>query len=136
MMSPSEPKPRPVPDADSAPFWAACQAGRLTAQQCSSCGACRWPPRGVCPVCSSWTFDWREVPATGVVRSFVVPHRAFSPAFAAEVPYVVAHVAIDGTAGRVVLVSQLRVDDWQQVRVGQVVDVIFDEAGLPGFTLR
>jgi len=128
--------PRPIPDSDSEPFWEACRDGRLLAQRCTACGVFRWPPRGVCPRCSAWIFAWRELPRTGLIRSFVVPHRAVNPAFAAEVPYVVAHVAIDATNERVVLVSRLHVADWRQVAVGQAVDVIFAADGLPSFKLR
>ena len=68
-----------------------------------------------------------------MVQAFVVPHRAFSPAFASEVPYVVAHVALDGTDGQVVLVSNLADVDWQAVSVGMRVAVFFDQQGLPKF---
>jgi hypothetical protein len=66
----------------------------------------------------------------------------------ARVPYVIVHVALDGTDGRVVpisnlapdgidgrivLVSNLKGCDWQSVRVGMPVTVVFDADGLPRF---
>jgi uncharacterized protein len=62
-----------------------------------------------------------------------VPHRAFNPAFADEVPYSVVHVALDGADGHVVLVSNLEGLDWQALRVGTRVEVFFDERALPKF---
>ena len=129
-------KPVPVPDADSLPFWDGCAAGRLSAQRCATCGRWRWPPRGVCPACGGWTHEWCALPGTGVVQAFVVPHRPFSPGFADEVPYVVVHVALDGTEGQVVLVSNLDADDWTTVRVGLPVVVEFDARSLPRFRVR
>jgi uncharacterized OB-fold protein len=126
-------KPVPTPDADSEPFWAACRAGRLTAQQCSACHRFRWPPRGVCPACGAWSFAWQALSPRGTIQSFVVPHRAFNPAFAGDVPYVVAQVAIDGTSGSVVLIANVRGVDWSMLRVGQTVRVEFDRDGLPEF---
>jgi uncharacterized OB-fold protein len=126
-------KPMPVGDADSQPFWDACREQRLIAQQCDACGRWRWPPRGVCPACASWAFTWRDLPRTGHVESFVVPHRPFSPGFADEVPYVVVHVVMAGTAGRVVLVSNLVGCAWEAVSVGMRVDASFEGDGLPRF---
>jgi uncharacterized OB-fold protein len=129
-------KPLPVADADSQPFWDACREQRLIAQRCDECGRFRWPPRGVCPSCSSWSFTWRQLPLTGTVERYVVPHRAFNPAFADDVPYVVVHVIMDTTAGRVVLVSNLVGCDWRDVKVGMPVEASFDEHGLPKFRPR
>ena len=126
-------KPRPVADPDSAPFWEGCAHGELLAQQCLTCGRFRWPPRGVCPVCSGWRFAWRTLAGTGQVQSFVVPHRPFSPGFADEVPYVVVHAAMDGTDVRVVLVANMPGVAWQDVVVGMPVRVAFDARGLPYF---
>ena len=49
-----------------------------------------------CPFCRHRGGEWIKLPGTGAVQSFVVVHRAFDPAFAGQVPYVVAHVALDG----------------------------------------
>jgi uncharacterized OB-fold protein len=61
------------------------------------------------------------------VQSFVVPHRAFSPAFADRVPYCVVHVAMDGTDGHVVLIANLVDTEWEAVRVGQQVQARFED---------
>jgi uncharacterized OB-fold protein len=125
--------PKPVGDTDSQPFWDACLQQRLVGQRCAACGRFRWPPRGVCPACGSWRFEWLDLPGEGVVQAFAVPHRAFNPAFAERVPYVIVHVALEGTDGRVVLISNLEGCDWQAVRVGMAVRVAWGADGLPKF---
>jgi uncharacterized OB-fold protein len=119
-------KPAPIPDADSLPFWQACRDRRLIAQRCDACGRWRWPPRGFCPNCASSQATWRDLSGTGVVQAYVVVHRAFDPSFAADVPYVIAHVALDGAGGNVVLVSNVIGTPWEDIRVGMPVGVVFD----------
>jgi len=57
-----------------------------------------------------------------------VPHRAFSPAFSDELPYVVAHVTLDGTDGNVVIIGNLLGCQWTDVKVGMPVRVDFEDA--------
>lgn len=127
-------KPLPVSDPDSAMFWAACAEHRLVAQRCSDCGTWRFPPRGVCPACWSWAAEWQPLAGTGTVQSFVVPHRAYSVAFEADLPYVIAHVEMDGTGGTVVLIGNVVGCAWTDVRVGLPVRVVFEDAA-PGVAL-
>lgn len=129
------PAPLPVPDADSAPFWDACRAGRLTAQQCPECARFRWPPMEFCPHCHHHGGYWKDLSGEGVVRSFVVVHRAFDPAFSDKVPYVIAHVGLDGAEG-VNLICNVLADPVDSVAVGQRVAVEFEDMGtvsLPRF---
>ena len=44
--------PQPVPDADTAPFWAATAAGRLAMCRCQSCGLWLQPPLERCRACA------------------------------------------------------------------------------------
>jgi uncharacterized OB-fold protein len=127
--------PLPVADADSDPFWAACREGHLAAQRCPSCGRFRWPPMEFCPWCHHHGGDWVALPGTGTVRSFVVVHRAFDPAFDDRVPYVVAHIALDG-ADSVTIVANVVGHSADAVAVGQRVAVEFVNEGpvtLPRF---
>jgi len=129
------PAPLPVPDADSAPFWDACREGRLSVQRCPACARFRWPPMEFCPSCHHHGGDWTALSGEGVVRSFVVVHRAFDPAFSDRVPYVVAHVALDG-AGDVTLIGNVLSDPADSVAIGQRVAVEFLDMGavsLPRF---
>lgn len=131
----SKPATLPVPDADSEPFWAACREGRLTAQRCPACSRFRWPAMEFCPHCHHHGGDWVTLPGTGTVRSFVIVRRAFDPAFDDRVPYVVAHVALDGAEGVTMLANVLS-DPVEAVSVGQRVAVEFVDMGtvaLPRF---
>jgi uncharacterized OB-fold protein len=61
------------------------------------------------------------------VRSYVVVHRAFDPAFEGKVPYVVAHVALDG-ADEVTIIGNVVANPVDAVFIGQRVAVEFVEA--------
>jgi uncharacterized OB-fold protein len=130
-------KPLPVPDVDSQPFWDTCKAHELSAQRCRSCGEFRWPPQAFCPSCYSWECDWTALEETGTVVSFVVVHYVAIAAFEPDVPYVVAHIVIDGTNDRVVMISNVIGCSWPEVRVGMRVRAVFEdvtpEVTLPKF---
>ncbi|SHK67864.1 hypothetical protein SAMN05443637_11041 [Pseudonocardia thermophila] len=87
--------PVPQPDPDSAPYWQALREHRVVVQRCAACGVHHFPPTPGCPHCGHPDVTWVEVPATGTVYSYVTVHRAFDPAFADQVPYVIATVDLD-----------------------------------------
>ena len=82
-------------DTDDSRFWAEAHNGRLVFQHCDRCEFVRWPAAGTCPECLSRDFTWRAVESTGTVWSYVVYHRAYSPAFADQLPYNVALIELD-----------------------------------------
>lgn len=88
-------KPLPLTTADNAPFWEGCRNGQLLLQRCTACAAWRYPPAPVCPRCAAITASWTPTSRVGRIHSFVIYHRAFHPAYAAEVPYAVALVELD-----------------------------------------
>ena len=56
------PRPIPVPDEVSKPFWDACNEQRLIIQNCKSCDRMQYPPEKLCSSCgSSEDLDWVEV---------------------------------------------------------------------------
>ncbi len=130
-------KPAPVLDLDTRQFWDGCREGELRAQRCAGCGRFRWPPQGFCPGCYSWEHAWTRLSGRGIVKAFSVVHHSTSPAFKAELPYVVALIALDGTDGRVTLTSNVVGCPAEQVVVGMPVEVVFTaisaEATLPQF---
>ena len=88
-------RPVPVPDAATAPYWAAANEGRFVMPRCTQCGRWHFYPRALCPHCSSEKLEWADCSGRGTVYSYTVVHRAPSLAFAAEVPYVVAIVEVE-----------------------------------------
>jgi hypothetical protein len=67
----------------------------------------------------------------------VVVHYVSIPAFQDDVPYVVAHITLDGTDNRVTMISNVIECPWQEVKVGMPVRVVFEdvtpEVTLPKF---
>jgi uncharacterized OB-fold protein len=119
-------KPLPIPDEDTAEFWAGCKARELRAQRCTACGAYRWPPQAICSECYSWDFGWVKLAETGQVTSFVIVHHD-PMAFPDEVPYVMANITIDGTDERVRMRSRLEGVTADTVSVGMPVRVRFED---------
>ena len=55
------PKPIPVPDELSKPFWDACNERRLIVQNCTACDRMQYPPQAMCAGCRSADhLAWRE----------------------------------------------------------------------------
>ena len=71
---------------------------------------------------------------TAKVYSYVVVDHVTTPAFAADAPYVVAHVTLNGTDGKVRMTTNIIDCPWGDVRVGMPVTVVFDDV-TPEFTL-
>jgi uncharacterized OB-fold protein len=131
------PKPVPVPDLDTQPFWDACQEHELRAQRCTGCGRFRWPPQGFCPHCYAWEHEWRLLSGRGTVKSFSVVHHSAVPSFKDDLPYVVAVIALEGTDDGVNITSNIVGCPWEEVKVGMPVEVVFNDlsadATLPQF---
>ncbi|MGN6735483.1 MAG: Zn-ribbon domain-containing OB-fold protein, partial [Candidatus Binatia bacterium] len=74
---------------------------------------------------------------TGTVASFVVVHYVSITSFLEDVPYVVAHITLDGTDQQITMISNVIECPWEQVRVGMPMRVVFDdvtpEVTLPKF---
>jgi uncharacterized OB-fold protein len=120
----------PVPDRDSAPYWAALAQGRLEVQQCRDCGRWSWPARPVCSKCQSEDLVWREVEGTGEVYSWVIAHRPYVPRLADEVPYTIALVRLDEDEGVLIPAALLPGDGVHQgMRVRAVARPLTDTVG-------
>lgn len=87
-------KPIPSPTDATQPFWQGCSSGVLRLRRCSHCDRFRGPSRIVCE-CGQPDFVWADASGRGNVFSYTVLHRAPDPAFRADLPYVVAVVALE-----------------------------------------
>jgi uncharacterized OB-fold protein len=128
----SYPKPVPVLDVETRPFWEACQRGRLTLQRCSDCGHIRFPPTRFCAKCRSVKCEWIESKGRGRVFSWiVVRHPVPRDVYAQDVPYVVALIALDEGVRIPSNIIDCKPED---VSAGMPVSVVF-RAVTPDVTL-
>jgi len=132
-------KPLPSLDGEAdATFWRAAADERLLVQWCGDCGEPQLFPRSWCQYCGSDTVEWEESTGEGHVHTYTVIRRATElPAFADDVPYVVAYVELDEG---VRLCTNVVGCDPDAVEMGMPVEVAFDhvteEIALPKFRPR
>ena len=123
-------KPLPVANAETRPYWQAAANQQLLIQKCKDCGHMQFYPRLICTECSSRAVEWHAASGRGNVKSFTIIRRAVSAAFEADVPYVVAIVALEEGP---TMMSNIVECDPERVHIGMAVGVIFeqrlDEAG-------
>jgi uncharacterized OB-fold protein len=116
-------------------FWQAGAQGKLLIQRCQACRFYLHPPGPVCPRCHSADLQPEAVSGQATVYTYTVIKRAFHPAFAEDLPYIVAIVElVEQAALRVVT----RIVDCpaQSLDIGMKVQVKFvqqDDAWLPMF---
>ena len=82
------PRPFPVPDALSKPFWDACNQGKLMVQYCTMCNRRQFPPQPVCGECG-WEFHltWMEASGRGTIQGFGVTYDTRTRAWAEYQPF-------------------------------------------------
>jgi uncharacterized protein len=85
---------KPTPTPETAPFWAAAAAGRLSIQRCRTCRRHYFYPRSFCPACQSADVEWTDVSGRGRLVSYVINHRPLPPADL-DVPQVIALVELE-----------------------------------------
>lgn len=124
---------RPLPriGPDTQPFWDGARAGVIRLPWCLDCGRTHWPSGPVCPFCLSERIEWRDASGRGVVSTFTIVHKAWFPAFAADIPYNVVQVELaEGPRITASLVGG-------RPRIGMPVEAVFDaitpEVTLPRF---
>jgi uncharacterized OB-fold protein len=118
-------KPLPHVTPLARPFWDGTRLHELRLQRCRACGAFRFPPQVLCRACLAEESDWIATSGRGHVYSFVVQHRPATPAFTADLPYVVAVVELE--EGPLMLTNIIGCPPGD-VRVGLAVEVAFLDA--------
>ena len=118
--------PQPISNADSQPYWAAASERRLVIRECKACGKVHFMPRHLCPHCWSDQLEWIDAKGQGEVHSFSIIRRASDPAFASQVPYVVALIELDEG---VRMMSNIVGEDALAVNIGDRVQVTFEDRG-------
>ena len=115
-------------EIDTKEWWAACQRQELTVQQCAACNTFRHPPMPICHQCHSLDFLWTPVSGRGVVFSYILPHHPVHSALREHPPYNVVLVELPD-AGGVRMIGNLIDTPIDQVRIGQEVEVTWQERG-------
>jgi uncharacterized OB-fold protein len=118
-------KPLPNRSTLAMPFWEGTHAHELRLQRCDACGSFRFPPQVLCRACLDERHRWVPTSGRGTVYSYVVQHRPATPAFAADVPYVVAVVELE--EGPLLLTDIVGCAP-EAVEVGMPVEVSFVDA--------
>jgi uncharacterized protein len=113
------------------PFWDSLRRRQMAVQRCGECGTFRYIPKELCPTCLSRESSWAEVSGRGEVYTYSVVHRAPTPAYQADVPYVIAHVTMDEGFRMVSNVSGLQPD---ALYIGMRVQLVYIDA-TPEWTL-
>ncbi len=86
------PRPLPRPTPETQHFWDGTREGELRLQRCRDCGEVYFPPRPVCPACSSRNVEVFRASGKGTLLSYVINHRQH-PSF--DSPYSIALVRLD-----------------------------------------
>lgn len=123
--------PRPVPIEATRPFWDGLADDEVRLQRCRSCAAWVFYPRPRCPTCLSDALDWHTVSGRGTVYTFTIARQATHPAFAGEVPQLLAIVELDEGVRMTTTIVDVAPDD---LRIGLPVSPVFDH-GDDGITL-
>lgn len=99
---------------------------KTVGERCPSCHKVYVPPRGACPTCGVATTDRVEVGPAGTVTTYcIVNIKARN--LDIEVPYVYAHIALDGAG--LALHGRIGGIPYDQVRMGLRVEPVWTEGG-------
>jgi uncharacterized OB-fold protein len=114
--------PRPTPL--SQPWWDACRKGELLLQRCSGCGHAQFYPRIICTACGHDAVEWVRASGLGTILSYTVIRHPVSPAYQADVPYILALVELEEGA---VMMSTIADCEPEVATIGMPVEVSFEK---------
>ncbi len=127
-LSEAEPKKyeKALPEVSSVtkPFWDYCKSHELRMQFCTSCEEWIWYPKAWCPSCGKRSnIEWRKLSGKGTVYSYTVIRQVIdnSPAFQADLPFIVGLVELDEGPR---IYSNIA---GKEVEIGDAVSVFFDD---------
>ena len=133
--------PIPVPDDQSAGYWAAAADHVLALARCIHCGYITHPPGVVCASClhPKPGFEFAPVDGSGRIRSWTVMRDSFLPGFRDAVPFVLVDVELDVQPG-LRLIGRLVDGPAAGIRLGDRVTAVFDDlapgVSVPAFVLE
>jgi len=121
---------KPIVIDETRGFWEGTAKQELRVQVCEACGHRQLPGGPCCRECLSPDVTWEPATGRGSVFSYTVVHRALHPAFAAQVPYVLADVQLD--EGPILTSNVTDVEPTFDL-IGLVVEVWFDHPDRDAF---
>ncbi|MEW2164729.1 OB-fold domain-containing protein [Streptomyces sp. NPDC007084] len=99
---------------------------RTIGERCPSCRKVYVPPRGACPTCGLATSEQVEVGPRGTVTTYCIVNIK-AKNLDIEVPYVYAHIALDGAG--LALHGRIGGIPYDEVRMGLRVEPVWTEGG-------
>ncbi|MFF3489207.1 Zn-ribbon domain-containing OB-fold protein [Streptomyces sp. NPDC002701] len=102
---------------------------RVVGERCPSCRKVYVPPRGACPTCGVATSERVEVGPRGTVTTYCIVNikASHTANLDIEVPYVYAHIALDGAD--LALHGRIGGIPYDQVRMGLRVEPVWPDGG-------
>ncbi|OAR26847.1 DNA-binding protein [Streptomyces sp. ERV7] len=102
---------------------------RTVGERCPSCRKVYVPPRGACPTCGVATDERVEVGPAGTVTTYCIVNikASHTANLGIEVPYVYAHIALDGAD--LALHGRIGGIPYDQVRMGLRVEPVWSGGG-------
>ena len=129
-------KPVPVPQGESDYYWEKAKAHELWLRNCGDCNQAYFYPRDICPHCFSRNTSWIQASGKGTLHTFAIVHRAPTPAFRDDAPFVVAMVDLEEGARMPTNLVEVEPDP-ANITIGMAVEVVFEditvEIALPKF---
>lgn len=116
--------PEGIPDWQM-PFWESLRHREARVQRCKDCGRFRYIPKERCPHCHSSRSAWAVISGRGHIYTYTVVHRAPTPAYQADAPYVLAHVSMEEGFR---MAAGVRGIDPDSVHIGLPVRLVYYDA--------
>lgn len=118
--------PVPIPDAVSQFFWDGLKAKQLLLQVCGD-GHWVYPAATACPYCGG-DLSVQVTSGRGTLYSFATVNRVFHPAYANQLPYIVALVELDEAPGALIQTNLVETEN-AAIAIGDAVEVRFVPRG-------
>lgn len=119
-------KPLPMVTPENERYWQGARAHELWLRYCNSCQKTFFYPRDICPIDGSRDVTWKQASGRATLYTYAIVHRAPTPAFRGDVPFMTAIVELE-EGGRMMTNLVGIAPDPNVIKVGMPVVVAFDD---------
>lgn len=119
------PKPMPIADEDSQPYFDGANRGVLMLLQCEACSAYHQPDAKFCSQCLGESLRWRGASGKGTLFTFGIVHQKL-PGFENDTPYNVSVIQLPEGPRMTCNVIGCANED---LKVGMPLQVVFEDSG-------